>query len=236
MPKMIEDSELAPEDFYGSYMQTYLERDIRSLISVTDESKFLKFISCVAVRTGQELIVSDIARDVGIDGKTADRWISVLVSSGLVYMLQPYFNNTTKRIVKRPKMYFMDTGLACYLSLWNNPRTLEMSAMAGAMFETYVVSEIIKGYSNRGVDTRSRLSYYRDNNGKEIDLLIIENGKLYPLEIKKAATPGKDAIKNFTVLESCGMEVGSGGVICMSPLVVPLDEKNKLLPLGCIYE
>ncbi len=234
MPRMITDKELLPEDYFGAYMQTYLERDIRELISVKDERKFLKFISCAAARTSQEVNLADIAKDVEVDRKTAEGWLSVLVSSGLVYLLQPYSANTIKRIVKRPKLYFMDTGLACYLSLWNNPRALELSAMAGTMFETYVISEIIKSYTNQGLDVRSRLCYYRDNNGKEIDLIIVENGKLYPVEIKKSADPGKSALKNFSVLNSLTNEIGSGAIVCMTPMVIPLDEKNKLVPVKCI--
>ncbi len=232
MPKMVADKELLPEDFYGAYMQTYIERDIRELVTIKDELKFLKFISCVAARTSQEVNLADIGKEVGIDKNTADSWLSILVSSGLVFLLQPYHGNTIKRIVKRPKLYFMDTGLACYLSLWNNPRALELSAMAGAMFETYVISEIIKSYTNAGMDVRSRLFFYRDNNGKEVDLLILENGTLYPIEIKKAAEPGKDALKNFSVISSLGYEVGKGAVICMSPMVIPLDKDNLLVPLG----
>ena len=187
-------------------MQTYIERDIRDILEIKNESKFQKFISCTAARTGQELNLSDIAKDVGIDSKTADAWMSLLTTTGLVYLLSPYSGNVIKRIVKRPKLYLMDTGLACYLSLWNNPEALMNSAMAGAMFETYIVSEIIKQYSNAGLDTRSRLCYYRDNNGKEIDLIIIENGKMHPIEIKKSADPGKDALKNFGILKSLDME------------------------------
>ena len=234
MPQMITDKELLPEDYFGAYMQTYLERDIRDLITVKDEIKFLKFISCAAARTAQEVNLADMGKDLEIDRKTADGWLSILVSSGLVYLLQPYSGNTIKRIVKRPKLYFMDTGLACYLTLWNNPRSLELSAMAGSMFETYVVSEIIKGYTNQGIDVRSRLCYYRDNNGKEIDLMILENGKLYPIEIKKSADPGKGALKNFSILSSLPEEIGKGAVICMTPMVIPLDEKNKLVPVSCI--
>lgn len=234
MPRMITDKGLLPEDYFGSYMQTYLERDIRDLITIKDENKFLKFISCVAARTSQELNLADIGKDVEIDRNTADGWLSILVSSGLVYLLHPYSGNTIKRIIKRPKLYFMDTGLACYLSMWNNPRTLELSAMAGAMFENYVISEIIKGYANHGIDTRSRFCYYRDNNGKEIDLMILENGKLYPVEIKKSADPGKNALKNFSILGSLSENIGEGAVICMTSMVVPLDDKNKLVPLKCI--
>ncbi len=234
MPKMVTDKELLPEDYFGSYMQTYLERDIRDLINIKNESKFLKFISCVAARTAQEVNLSDISKDVGIDGKTAESYLSILVSSGIVYLLSPYSANTIKRIVKRPKLYFMDTGLCCYLSLWNNPHALELSAMAGNMFETYVVSEIIKSYANDGIDVRNRLFYYRDNNKKEIDLLIVQNGKIYPVEIKKGANPSKEALKNFSVLESLGMEIEKGAVICQSSMIVPLDEKNSLIPFEYI--
>ena len=234
MPKLISDSGLSAEDYYGSYVQTYIERDIRELINIKDENKFIKFISCAAARTSQEVNLADIAKDVGIDGKTADSWFSILVSSGIVVLLHPYSGNTVKRIVKRPKMYFMDTGLACYLSMWNNARALELSAMAGAMFENYVVSEIIKSYTNSGMDIRSRLVYYRDNNGKEIDLMILENGVVHPVEIKKNADPGKNALKNFSVLESLHEETGDGAVLCMTSMVVPLDAKNRLIPISVI--
>ncbi|MCI8959814.1 MAG: ATP-binding protein [Lachnospiraceae bacterium] len=234
MPPMITDPDLLPEDYFGAYMQTYLERDIRDLVAVKDENKFLKFISCAAARSGQEVNLADMAKDVEIDRKTADGWLSILVSSGIMYLLPPYSGNIIKRIVKRPKLYFMDTGLACYLSLWNNPRALELSAVAGAMFENYVVSEIIKSYANQGISTRGRLCYYRDNNGKEIDLMILQNGKIYPVEIKKSADPGKSALKNFSVLDSLPEETGEGAVICMTPMVIPLDEKNKLVPVACI--
>ena len=234
MPRIISDPEISTDDFYGSYVQTYIERDIRDLIKIKDENKFIKFISSVAARTSQEVNLADIAKDVDIDRKTAENWLSILVSSGIVVLLSPYSGNTIKRIIKRPKLYFMDTGLACYLSMWNNARALELSAMSGAMFENYVISEIIKGYSNSGLDIRSRLFYYRDNNRKEIDLLIRENGKLYPIEIKKSANPGKNALKNFSVLSSFNEEIGEGAVLCMSSMTIPLDEKNKIVPIKAI--
>ena len=234
MPRVISDHELPAEDYFGSYIQTYIERDIRELIRVKDEGKFTKFISCVAARSSQEVNLTDLAKDVSIDRKTAENWLSLLVSSGIVVLIKPYFGNTIKRIVKRPKLYFMDTGLACYLSMWNNARALELSAMAGAMFENYAVSEIVKSYANNGIDPKSRLSYYRDNNGREIDLIIIENGKLHPIEIKKSADPGKDAMKNFSVLSSLQEETGEGAVLCMSSMTVPLDEKNRMIPISAI--
>lgn len=234
MPQMVADASLPPGDYFSAYVQTYIERDIRDLLEIKKERSFLSFLSCVAARTGQELNLNSLAVDVGIDNKTAERWLSLLVTSGLVFLLQPYSGNTVKRIVKRPKLYFMDTGLACHLSLWNNPRTLENSAMAGAMFETYVVSELVKQYSNKGLDVRSRFCYYRDNNGCEIDLLIVENGMVYPVEIKKSASPDKDALKNFKVLPSLHVVSGQGAVICLSPFVYPLDENNKAVPVGVL--
>lgn len=231
-PQMIVDAGLSPEAYFGEYLQTYLERDIRELIEIKNERKFLQFLSCTASRTGQELNLSDIAKDVGIDSKTADSWLSLLVTSGIIVLLPPYSGNTIKRIVKRPKLYMMDTGLACYLGLWNNPRSLEVSAQAGNFFETYVISEIIKTYTNKGIDIRSHFSYYRDNNGKEIDLLIEENDVLYPIEIKKSANPGKDALKNFSVLKSLNKEIGKGCVICLSSMAIPLDANNMLLPVS----
>ena len=234
MPQLLSDTGLEAEEYYGSYIQTYIERDIRNLVNIKDENKFIKFISCVAARTSQEVNLADIAKDVEIDRKTADHWISIMVTSGVVVLLHPYSSNTIKRIVKRPKLYFMDTGLACYLSMWNNARALELSAMAGAMFENYVVSEIIKGYVNNGIDIRSRLAYYRDNNGKEIDLMIIENGKIYPVEIKMSADPGKNALKNFSVLGSLHEEIGEGAVLCMTSAVIPLDPDNKMVTIRAV--
>ncbi|MBP5655100.1 MAG: ATP-binding protein [Clostridiales bacterium] len=234
MPQIISDPGLSYEDYYGSYLQTYIERDIRDFINVKNEGKFIKFISCVAARTSQEVNLADLAKDVDVDRKTADSWLSILVTSGIVVLLYPYSGNTIKRIVKRPKMYFMDTGLACYLSMWNNARALELSAMAGAMFENYVISEIYKSYANNGIETRSRFTYYRDNNGKEIDLMIIENGMLYPVEIKMNADPGKTALKNFSVLDSLREEIAEGVVLCMSSSVIPLDAHNKLVPIKAV--
>ena len=234
LPQMINDPELTPDAYFSEYVQTYLERDIRELIEIKNESKFLRFLSCIAARTGQELNLSDLGRDTDIDGKTAEKWLSLLTTSGIVHLLQPYYSNTIKRIIKRPKLYFMDTGLACYLSLWNNARVLENSAMAGAMFETYVVTEIIKQYANRGLDVRSRLAYYRDNQGKEIDLLILDSGKIYPVEIKKNADPGTSALRNFSVLDSLPVQRGEGAVICLASMAYPLDHQNRVIPISMI--
>lgn len=230
-PELYSNPNIEPRDFFESYIKTYIERDIRELINVKDETKFLKFIESVAVRTGQELNINDISNSIEINNMTAQNWISILVSTGLVYLLQPYSNNNISRIVKRPKLYFMDTGLACYLAGYMDSITLEKSAFNGAIYETYVITEIIKSFANAGLDSRKYLYYYRDNNGKEIDLLIIYNNTVYPLEIKKSFNPGKQAIKNFDVVNNFGLEIGNGGVICLAKDLFPLDKSNNLIPL-----
>lgn len=222
------------ENFYSAYIKTYIERDIRELINIKDEVKFLKFISAVAARTGQEYNANDIGNDVGIDNKTVDEWMSILRNTFLVYFLQPYSNNAVSRVIKRPKIYFMDTGLACYLAGYLDSRTLEKSAYSGQIFETYVVSEIIKSYTNNSRDPRMHLYYYRDSNSKEIDLLVIHENNIYPVEIKKGANPGKEAIKNFNVVEKFELNSPNGVVICLSKEIHALNEKNYLVPIEYI--
>lgn len=220
--------------FYNTYIRTYIERDVRKLINIKDENKFIKFISSVAARTGQEYNAHDIASDIGIDSKTVDEWMSILKNTNLIYMLQSYSNNNIKKAIKRPKIYFMDTGLACFLTGYLNAETLEKSAYNGAIFETYVISEIIKSFTNNGKNPKMNLYYYRDTNLKEIDLLVIYDNKVYPIEIKKSANPGKGAIKNFDVVQKFGLEIGNGIVICMIGELFALDDNNYLVPIEYI--
>ena len=220
--------------FYEAYIRTYMERDVRQLINIKDENKFLRFISSVAARTAQEYNVSDIATDVGVDSKTVDEWMSILKNTNLIYTLQAYSNNNVKKAIKRPKIYFMDTGLACYLTGYLNAETLEKSAYNGAIFETYVVSEIVKTFTNNGMSPRMRLYYYRDGNAKEIDLLIIYDNKVYPVEIKKSANPGKVAFKNFDVVEKFGLEIGDAIVLCMIDEIFAVEENKYFVPIEYI--
>lgn len=230
-PELYSNLNMEPKDFFESYIKTYIERDIRELIHVKDEIKFLKFVESIAVRTGQELNINDITNTIEINNMTAQNWLSILVNTGLVYLLQPYSNNNGARIVKRPKIYFMDTGLACYLAGYIDSITLEKSAFNGPILETYVITEIIKSFTNAGMDSRKYLYYYRDNSGKEIDLLILYNHTIYPIEIKKSYHPEKQAIKNFDVVEKFGMKIGNGGVICLAKEIFPLDKNNNLIPI-----
>ncbi|MBO5004994.1 MAG: ATP-binding protein [Clostridia bacterium] len=222
------------EQFYEDYIRTYIERDVRQLINIKDENKFVKFISSVAARTAQEYNAFDIANDIGIDSKTVDEWISILKNTNLIYMLQAYSNNNVQKAIKRPKIYFMDTGLACYLTGYISSTTLERSAYNGAIFETYIISEIVKSYTNNGKSPKSRLYYYRDTNQKEIDLLVFYDNKVYPVEIKKSANPGKTALKNFDIVNKFGVDIGNGVVLCMMEDILAIDENNFYVPIEYI--
>ena len=214
--------------FYAMYVSTYIERDVRSLTQVGDTLSFLKFMTALASRIGQLLNLNSIANEVGITIPTAQRWLSILVASNIVYVLEPYYNNIMKRAVKTPKVYFLDTGLAAYLTKWKTSEVLETGTMAGNFFENYVIIEIIKSYYNSG-ELRPPVYFYRDKEKREIDLIIEQNGKLYPIEIKKTANPSKDMIENFKVLENI-KEIGEGAIICMYDKIINLDEKNKVIP------
>ena len=233
-PELYKNSNINLEAFFSSYLRTYIERDVRKIINIQDEPKFLKFISSMAARTGQEFNAADISRDVGVDAETIVRWTGILSNTYIIFLLQPHMNNNVGRIIKRPKIYFMDTGLACYLTGYVSSETLSRSAYSGQIFETYIISEIVKSYANNQRDPRKHLYYYRDNNGKEIDLLIIHEDNIYPIEIKKGANPGKEAIKNFDIMKRFEMNSPNGIVICLSKDIHALDEKNYMLPIEYI--
>ena len=222
------------EKYYSDYFRTFIEKDLRKLINIKDENKFIKFVSSLAARTGQEFIATSVASEIGIDDKTASSWLSILKNTGIIYLLQPYMNNRVGKIIKREKIYFTDTGLACYLSGYIDHITLEKSAYSGAIFETYVVDEIIKSFANSGKDIKKHLCYYRDNNQKEIDLLINYNNVIYPIEIKKSANPSRDAIKNFDVVGNFETQKGNGIVLCMSKDIIAYDESNYMVPIEYI--
>ena len=220
------------ERFYSSYIQTYINRDVKDILNVSDNTAFYNFISAVAARTGQLLNYSDIARDVGIDVKTSKSWLSVVETSGLVYLLRPYYSNLTKRLVKAPKVYFLDTGLCTYLTRWVDPESLEKGAMSGAILETYMFIEILKSYWHNGLE--AHFYYYRDADQKEIDLVIETGDNLYPIEFKKTATPSMLAAKNFSVLEKLGKKVGHGAIICLREDDIPLSREVDAIPVGYI--
>lgn len=231
-PAVALDETINRDLFYSSYVQTYLQRDVRDLANVGDEMSFLRFLRAAAARTANLLNMSDLARDADISPVTAKKWLSILEASGIVYLLQPYHTNVTKRLVKTPKLYFIDTGLCSYLTDWTSPETLEKGAMSGAIFETCAVIEILKSYTHAGF--QAPLYVYRDKDKQEIDLLIIKDQTIYPIEIKKTASPTKDAIKNFRLLKNLKLPVGPGAVICQVNQPLPLDAENTCIPLSLI--
>ena len=187
----------------------------------------------IAARTGQMVNYAEVARTIGVNEKTIKSWLDVLQASGIVYLLPSYSTNNTKRIIKTPKLYFMDTGLCSYLAGWLSVDTLERGAMAGAILETYVVAEIIKSYINSG--RIPNLYYYRDKDQREIDLIIVENGECYPLEIKKHSMPPTQKIENtFKVLEKAGLKINYSGIICYVNTLVPVSDTMTLIPISYI--
>jgi len=218
--------------FYSSYIQSYLQRDVRNLANVGNEHSFFKFLRAAAARTGQLLNVSDLARDAAISVPTAKRWLSILEASGVVYLLEPYHSNTTKRLVKTPKLYFLDTGLCAYLTEWSSPKTLEAGAMSGAILETYIFNEILKSYLHNG--KRPSLYYFRNKDKKEIDLLIVKDESIYPLEFKKTAAPSKRMAEQFRILHQLNRPVKAGGIICLSGTLLPISEGLNAIPVGLL--
>jgi predicted AAA+ superfamily ATPase len=246
-PRLYENPNVDRRLFYESYLETYISRDVKDLTQVADELSFLSFVNVVAARTASNVNYETLANETGISAPTAKHWLSILVSSGLVALIPPYANNVLKRTIKAPRMYFLDTGLCAYLTRMNSPEFLEVSAMDGAFFETWVVSEIYKSYINNG--QRPPLYFYRDQNKKEIDLIIHQNNVINPIEIKKGAAP-TGAVKHFSVLNPIENEpdeedrfsgaahlktkIGTGAVVCLVSDVLPIDKKNWLVPAWLI--
>ncbi|MCM1306607.1 MAG: ATP-binding protein [Bacteroides sp.] len=234
MPKLYDDNDMDWERYYSDYVNTYIERDIQRLEQVGNGLTFLQFMVSLASRTGELLNMESIAKDVGISAMTVKKWISILQKSNVIYLLQPFSLNISKRIVKMPKVYFTDTGLVAYLCKWLTPETLMNGAMAGNIFETHVISEVIKSYYNAGREPN--IYYYRDTNGNEVDLLFYQNGTLYPVEIKKTSSPNLKDIKHFKNLEDAypTVDIGQGGVICTYEKILPLGENNRIIPINFI--
>jgi predicted AAA+ superfamily ATPase len=232
MPRLFGDIPVTYSDYFGAYFQTYLSRDIRDLSQVADELSFYKFMRVCAGMVSGQVDYTNISKLVGITVNKAKEWISVLVSSGIIILLPPYFSNTLKRVIKSPKLYFMDTGLLCYLRGIEDHHVLERISDSGAYFENYVVSEIYKSFANIGL--RPPLYYYRDaNNRKEIDLLIERNRELFPIEIKVSANPDKKAIRHFDAVAPVtgeSISIGTGNVICSSDTIYPLGDNIWAVP------
>lgn len=217
---------------YSSYISTYLERDVKELSGTIDSLKFMALITAAAALAGQMLNYKTIADAAGIDQISAKKWLGILERLGIIFYLHPYSNNMLKRMVTKPKLYFYDTGLAAYLTKWSDSDTLMNGAMSGAILENFVVSEILKSYQNCGLEPF--LYYYRDKDTKEIDLLMEQDGKLYPMEIKKTAMPQKQLTRVFGVIDKASLERGTGAILCTSDRLSAFDSENLIVPVWAI--
>ena len=232
MPQLLSGEITDRDRFYQSYIRTYLERDVRDLSGDIDVLKFYRFITSVAARCSQLVNYKSLAEDAEINQVTVKNWLNIMETLGLIFYLHPYSNNTLKRTIKSPKIYFYDSGLVAYLARWSSVDTLMNGAQSGAILENFAVSEIVKGYHNCGREPY--LNYYRDKDGKEIDVLWEANGTLYPLEIKKTSNPDHRLTRVFGVLNKSDRVVGQGGIICLNNDFIPLDANNSIIPIRCI--
>ena len=231
MPALYNGGEQDWQSYYASYVQTFLQRDVMKLLQVNDEMLYFRFLCAAAGQTGKMINYAELAKAAEVSAPTAKQWIKILEAAGIIYLLQPFMPPGSKYIVKAPKLYFFDTGLAAYLTRWTNAETLEMGAMSGEFFETWAVMEIYKSYANKGITPP--LYYLKNFNGKELELIIYENGTAYPVAIKKSAYPQK-AVKTFGILEpvknDAKIQIGEGGIICFADDLLPAAEGLWYIP------
>lgn len=232
MPALVTGTYSNASIFYSSYIDTYMERDVRRLSNDIDSLKFLRFLRSVAARTSQQVNYKGIADDAEIDQTTAKNWLHVLEALGIIFLLEPYSNNVLKRTVSTPKLYFYDSGIVCYLTRWSSPETAMEGAMSGALLENYTVAEIIKTYQNAGQEPF--LYYYRDKDAREIDLILERDGKPFPIEIKKMASPPKKLTKVFDLIDKSPLQRGTGAILCMADQLGAFDQNNLIVPISLI--
>ncbi len=233
MPEVYDIAKMNRNNFFDSYINTYLARDVKEQSNVSDLFEFRRFMISLAERNGEQLNYSSIAKELGITDKTVKSWVEILVASGIVYLLEPYMSSKLKRITHMPKIVFMDTGLCSYLAGWDSAKELQLSSSSGHYLETFVISEIVKAYQAIGEDVN--ISYYRDKEKNEIDLIFDKNNKLFPFEIKKTAMPNESMIKSFSKLEEESKKgIGEGGIICFYDELIHLNEKYYIIPISSI--
>ncbi|HIV79599.1 MAG TPA: ATP-binding protein [Candidatus Avanaerovorax faecigallinarum] len=232
MPEVLRADAEQRQEYFNSYIETYLMRDVTEEGGITDSVRFRKFLNACAALTAEQVNYKTLAEAAEISQPTAKEWLRILQGLGIIYLLPPFANNELKRLTKTPKLYFCDTGLCAYLSMWPTRDTLMNGAASGHYFENYVVIELLKSFSCSA--EKANLTYYRDSNAKEIDVIVEENGLVHPLEIKKSANPDRREVKKYGVLDKTALERGSGGIVCMCEDVIPIDDKNCFIPCNLI--
>jgi len=234
LPELYKKENIDWQLYYASYVRTYIERDVRSLINVKNLDLFSKFITSVAARTATVINYSNISKEIGVDIKTIQSWMKVLEASGIVILIQPFSNNALKRVIESPMLYFMDTGLVSYLLKWTTKDTLQNGAMSGPIIETFAVSEIVKSFKNSGINMMP-IYFYRDKDMKEIDLIISKDDRLYPIEIKKSMNPTKSMVKSFSVLKKAlGFTVENELILCLVENKILIDITTIAFPIKSI--
>lgn len=232
-PVLYDDIEMKASLFYSSYLTTYIEKDLKELISVNDETKFINFVKILASNTGEELIYDNYAKNVGVSTNTIKAWVSVLIKTGIIYFVEPYNEGSiVKRVVKRPKMYFFDTGLAAYLCGIDSAETLQRSFLKGRFFETFIFNEIRKSYMNDG--QMQSLYYYRDTDQNEVDLILLKDGFLSCIEIKAGQTFNASNTKSFRKLQDTKYEKGKNAIVCTADKISIISDGTFLLPISSI--
>lgn len=232
MPELYNTPEINRNNYFKSYVDTYIERDIRKIKNIGNLEDFRRFMKDLALRNGKPLNYSSIASEIGVSSITIKSWVSVLLVTGVVTLLEPFYTKKLKRLTHMQEVIFMDSGLASYLAGFETAIGLQASEYAGSYLEAYVVSELFKGYRNNGLQTN--FSYMRDKETNEIDLIIERDQVLHPFEIKKTANPKREMLGNFQRLDKIGVRVGEGGLICLFDKLMRLDEKNYILPVGSV--
>ena len=233
MPAHISTKHENRDVFYSSYIDSYIDRDIRDMVDLKDEFLFRDFVRAAACRAGEMLNIHAIATDVGVSDETAKTWLGFMEKSGIIFYLRPFSNNLLQRTIKKtPKLYFFDTGLVAYLTKYSSPEILMNGAINGSILENYVVSEIIKTYTNNGQEYYAH--YYRDIDSKEVDMVLESDGKLHPIEIKKTASPPTELTSAFKVLDKASVPRGTGAVICTKKELSALDKGTMIVPVWAI--
>ena len=232
-PELYSNPNLEIQKFYSDYVESYIERDVSAIINIRQKAPFRHFLSLIASLTGEEIVYDNIAKIVGVDKKTIMSWISVLIAGGIVYLLEPYNElSIAKRIVKRPKVYFNDTGLASYLAGITSGEILQSSIYSRRFVETYIINELRKNDINNGIEPH--FYYYRDNNQNEIDLVILHDGKLHRVECKSGMIFNLSVVKGFRQLEKTQYQIGEKAIICNTDTLYSLGEGVYVLPIAGI--
>ena len=232
-PLLYDDKKTDTHLFYSSYLTTYLEKDLKEIIKITEEIKFINFLQILASNTGEELVYDNYPKQVEVSSNTIKLWISSLIKTGIIFLVNPYNEESiVKRVVKRPKMYFFDTGLAAYLCGIDSEETLKKSFLKGRFFETFIFNEIRKSYINNG--EMQPLYYYRDNQQEEIDFILLRKGKISCIEIKAGQAPSFSFTKAFKVVKESKYEKGKNAIICTAKKISMLNEETLILPISVI--